>query len=219
MLARTSSQDKASPLLLQVLIQLLKTAKQERKAFIAAISRFKKAVIQDEYRDDLIAVAVLIETIRRIKTTPNEIFFVFSVQEEVGLRGATTSAYGIDPEIGISVDVTLTGDTPKGVKMEVGLGKGPAIKVRDGGMLSDPRLVRLLVDEAERNHLPYQLEILEGGTTDARAMQVTRLGVPVCCVSIPCRYVHSQVEMVDLDDVENAVKLLVSFLSQPISLP
>ena len=169
--------------------------------------------------DDRVAVAVLIETLKQIKSTPNELYFVFSVQEEVGLRGATTSAYDVDPEIGISVDVTLTGDTPKGVKMEVGLGKGPTVKVRDGGMLSDPRLVRLLSEEAESQGIPYQLEILEGGTTDARAMQVTRAGVPVCCVSVPCRYVHSQVEMVDIDDVENAVKLLVSFLSKPVALP
>jgi len=100
----------------------------------------------------------------------------------------------------------------------VGLGKGPAIKVRDGGMLSDPRLVRVLADEAEKNEIPYQLEILEGGTTDARAMQVTKIGVPVCCVSVPTRYVHSQVEMVDIDDVQNSIKLLVSFLSKPITL-
>jgi endoglucanase len=168
--------------------------------------------------DDRVAAAVLIETLRQIKKTPHELDFVFTTQEEVGTRGATTAAYGLDPDLGISCDVTGTGDTPKGITMEVSLGKGPTIKVRDGGMLSDPRLVRCMVEAAEKAGLPYQLEVLEGGTTDARAIQLTRAGVPSGCVSIPCRYIHSPSEMTDIDDVENAVRLLVAFLSQPVHL-
>jgi putative aminopeptidase FrvX len=168
--------------------------------------------------DDRIGVAVLIEVMRNLKTSPHELYFVFSTQEEVGLRGATTAAYAIDAEIGISVDVTGTGDTPRAAKMEVSLGKGPAVKVRDGGMLSDPRLVRWMADTAEKAKLPYQLEILEGGTTDARVMQLTRAGMPAGCVSIPTRYVHSPSEMVDYDDVQNAVRLLVALLSKPVVL-
>ncbi len=166
--------------------------------------------------DDRIGVAVLVETLRTFEKSPHELFFVFSTQEEVGLRGATTSAYGIDPEIGIAVDVTLTGDTPRGSKMEVSLGKGPAIKVRDGGMLADQRLVRKMVETAEKAKLPYQMEVLEGGTTDARAIQMTRSGVPAGCISIPCRYVHSPSEMVDYNDVKNTVLLLKSLLSGPL---
>ncbi|HEY9075919.1 MAG TPA: M42 family metallopeptidase [Anaerolineaceae bacterium] len=168
--------------------------------------------------DDRIAAAILVETLKNLTSSPHELYFVFSTQEEVGLRGATTAAYGIDPEIGISVDVTATGDTPKSSKMEVGLGKGAAIKVRDGGMLSDPRLVQAMIDAAERVSLPYQLEVLEGGTTDARAMQISRSGMPAGCVSIPCRYLHSPSEMVDYQDVQGAVSLLVELLSQPIRL-
>lgn len=168
--------------------------------------------------DDRVGVAVEMEVMRQLKNTPHEIFFVFSTQEEVGTRGAATSAFGIEPEIGLSVDVTLTGDTPKGIKMAVALGNGPAIKVRDSGMLSDPRLVRQMVKNAEENKLPYQLEVLEMGTTDARAIQMTRSGVPSICVSIPCRYVHTPSEMVDMDDVDNAVKLILAFLSNPIEL-
>ncbi len=168
--------------------------------------------------DDRIGVAVQIEVMRQLKETPHEIFFVFSTQEEVGLRGATTSAYGVDPEIGLSIDVTLTGDTPKSIKMAVSLGKGPAIKVRDSGMLADPRLVKQFIQVAEKNQIPYQLEVLEAGTTDARAIQLTRSGVPAGCISIPCRYVHSPSEMVDFDDVENAVRLILSFLSDSIKL-
>jgi putative aminopeptidase FrvX len=166
--------------------------------------------------DDRIAVAVLVETLRKLSgdgsSSPHELFFVFSVQEEVGLRGATTAAFGIDPDLGLAVDVTRTGDTPRSIKMEVGLGKGPAIKVRDGGMLADPRVVDWMVRKAEQVQLPYQLEVLEAGTTDARAMQVSRAGVPTGCLSIPCRYIHSPSEMVDYNDVQNGVKLLVELL-------
>ena len=133
-------------------------------------------------------------------------------------RGAITAAYGVDPEIGLAVDVTGTGDTPKARKMEISLGKGPGIKVRDGGMLADPRVVEWMVRAAEAQHLPYQLEVLEGGTTDARAMQVTRAGVPAGCLSIPCRYVHSPSEMVDFNDVQNAVRLMTALISQPVIL-
>jgi endoglucanase len=168
--------------------------------------------------DDRIGVAVAIETLRQLKSTPHEVSFVFSVQEEVGLRGATTSAFGVDPDIGVAIDVTASGDTPKGLKMEVGLGKGAAVKVRDGGMLSDPRVVDWMVKAAEKKNVPYQLEILEGGTTDARAIQTSRAGVPAGCLSIPCRYVHSPSEMVDYNDVQNGVKLLVAMLSQPVQI-
>jgi tetrahedral aminopeptidase len=170
--------------------------------------------------DDRIGVAVLIETLHLLKDTPHQLFFVFSTQEEVGCRGATTATYMIDPDLGLSVDVTGTGDTPRRskVRMEVGLGKGPAIKVRDGGMLSDRRVVDWMVGGSEKHGLPYQLEILEGGTTDARSMQISRAGVPVGCLSIPCRYIHSPSEMVDYGDVQNAVKLLLELLGQPVKL-
>ena len=165
--------------------------------------------------DDRVCVAVLIETLRQLQSSPHELYFVFSTQEEVGTRGATTAAYGIDPEIGIAVDVTMTGDTPRGLKMEVALGKGPAIKVKDGGMLADPRLVQAMIACAEKNDIPYQREILLGGSTDARAMQISRAGMAAGCVSVPTRYIHSPSEMVDLKDVENAVRLLIALLSEP----
>jgi endoglucanase len=163
--------------------------------------------------DDRVGAAVLIETLKQLDQTPNQVSFVFSTQEEVGLRGATTAAFGIDPDIALSVDVTGTGDTPKGSRMAVSLGKGPAIKVRDGGMLSDPRIIDWMVKTAESSDIPYQLEILEGGTTDARAMQLTRAGVPAGCLSVPCRYIHSPSEMVDYNDVQNAVRLMLQLIA------
>lgn len=168
--------------------------------------------------DDRVSVAILIDVLHKLKKTPHEVYFVFTTQEEVGIRGVVTAAYGIDPDLGIAVDVTATGDTPKGLRMEVKLGEGPAIKVRDGGMISDPRVVRWMAATAEAVKIPYQLEILEGGSTDARGIQLTRAGVPVGCVSIPCRYIHTPSEMVDYHDVQNAVALLVELISKPIRL-
>ncbi len=168
--------------------------------------------------DDRIGVAVGIEALKRLRKSPHEIYFVFSVQEEVGLRGATTSAYGLEPDIGLAIDVTGSGDTPKGLKMDVSLGNGPAIKVRDGGMIADRRVVDWMVQRAEASKIPFQLEILEFGTTDARAIQISRVGVPAGCLSIPCRYVHSPSEMVDIRDVKQSVALLVGLLENPVDL-
>jgi tetrahedral aminopeptidase len=169
--------------------------------------------------DDRVGVALLIETLKKLKETPHQIYFVFSVQEEVGVRGATTAAFGVDPDLGLAVDVTRTGDTPKGIIMAVSLGKGPAIKVKDSGMIADPRVVEWMVNTASREKLPYQLEVLEGGSsTDARAIQLTRAGVPSGCLSIPCRYVHSPSEMIDHNDIQNALQLMLTLLSKPINL-
>jgi endoglucanase len=168
--------------------------------------------------DDRIAVAVMIAALGKLKKSPNELNFVFTVQEEVGVRGAATAAFGIAPDLGLAVDVTRTGDTPKGVKMEVALGKGPAVKIKDAGMIADPRVVDWMITTAQKAKIPYQMEVLERGGTDARAIQLSRAGVPAGCLSIPCRYVHSPSEMVDLTDVENSVRLLVELLSNPVSL-
>jgi endoglucanase len=165
--------------------------------------------------DDRIGVAVMIETLRLLVDSPYQLYFVFTAQEEVGVRGATTAAYSINPDLGLALDVTSTGDTPKGITMAVSLGKGPAIKVKDSGMIVDPRVVNWMVKTAEAAKIPYQLEVLESGGTDARSIQLTRAGVPAGCLSIPCRYVHSPSEMVDLNDVENAVKLLLQLVSNP----
>jgi putative aminopeptidase FrvX len=168
--------------------------------------------------DDRVGCAVAIAALQKLKNTPNDVYFVFTTQEEVGTRGAQTSAYGIDPDLGFSIDVTGWGDTPGQRDFDVALGKGPAIKIRDGGMLSDPRVVKWMIRAAEKEKIPYQREVLLGGTTDARAMQLVRAGVPVGCISIPCRYVHSPSEMVDYRDVENAVRLVVALLRAPAKM-
>ncbi len=213
-----------APSLEQCFIDVGATGKKDCPVKVGDVCGFERPFLDLKKRivaksmDDRIACAVLIETMRLLKNSPYELYFVFTTQEEVGVRGATTSAFGIDPDLGLAVDVTATGDTPKGSRMEVGLGKGPAIKVKDAGMLADPRVVEWMVKAAEKAKLPYQREVLEGGSTDARAIQLTRGGVPAGCLSIPCRYVHTPSEMVDYDDVQNAVKLLKALLSAPVTL-
>jgi len=166
--------------------------------------------------DDRIGCAVLIELLRRLEETPHDLYVVFAVQEEVGLRGARTSAYGIEPDLAIAVDVTSTGDTPEAKPMAVKLGEGPAVKVKDSGMIAHRGVRQLMVDRAEEAGIPYQLEVLERGTTDAAVMQLVRAGVPAGCLSVPCRYVHSPSEMVDERDVENSVRLLLEVAQKPL---
>jgi endoglucanase len=168
--------------------------------------------------DDRIGVAVLIETLRRMKDSPNEVYFVFTAQEEVGTRGATTSTYDIDPEIGLAIDVTPTGDTPNEWRSNAELGKGAAIIVKDGELISEPRVVEWLETTANKARIPVQRTVQLVGGTDARSMQLSRAGVLAGSICIPCRYAHSPSEMVDLDDVENAVKLVVALLSKPLEL-
>ena len=168
--------------------------------------------------DDRVGVLVAIEALRALKTTPHDVYFVFTTQEEVGTRGAGTSAFGVDPDIGIAVDVTPTGDSPDALKMEMKLGGGACIKFKDNGALSDPRVVQWMIRTAEKHKIPYQREVLLLGGTDAHAIQLTRAGVPVGCISIPVRYVHSPSEMVDYKDVQSSVKLLTALLSEPIEL-
>lgn len=172
--------------------------------------------------DDRIGCVVAIEAMRRLKAgkgTPNEVYFVFTVQEEVGLRGARPAAFGLEPDFGIAIDVTATADTPRpGVKLEVKLGEGTAIKVHDMGLVVPPAVKALMIDTAKANDIPYQLELLSLGSTDAAGISLSRSGVPAGCISVPCRYVHTTSETVDLGDVEASVDLLVALLEKPFEL-
>ena len=164
--------------------------------------------------DDRIGCAVLIQTLRELESSPHELLAVFTAQEEVGTRGAATAGYGLEPEIILAIDVTATGDFPQATPMEVALGKGPAIKVMDRRMIAHPKVRGWLENTARANDIPYQLEVLEFGSTDASAVQVSRAGVPAGTVSIPCRYVHTPSQMADYNDACGAVRLLVSALGE-----
>jgi tetrahedral aminopeptidase len=200
------------------------TSKQDSPVQIGDTAGFFRPLVQSGPRwiskamDDRSGCAVILEMLRALKSIPHDLYAVFTVQEEVGMRGARTSTFGVDPDLALAVDVTMTGDTPESRTMAVSLGQGPAIKIKDSGMLAHPAVKDLLIQTAEREGIPYQREILERGTTDATAMQLTRSGIPAGVVSIPCRYVHTNSEMVDSGDMENAARLLAAVLSNPISL-
>lgn len=162
--------------------------------------------------DDRIACALLVKVMQDLGETKDTVIAVFSTQEEVGCRGAKTAAYAVQPDVGIALDVTANGDTPETKLPSVNLGDGAAIKVMDRGSMSHPEVVDALLEAGKRAGVKTQLEVLPFGGTDASAMQLTRSGVRVGTVSIPCRYVHSACEVIDLRDVEAARQLLLAYL-------
>ena len=169
--------------------------------------------------DDRIGCVVALEAMRKLNgSAPNECYFAFTVQEEVGLRGAKTAAQGVQPDIGIAIDVTGSGDQIRGLKMAVKLGGGAAIKVHDPGLVVPVGIKNWMVERCQADGIPYQLELLAGGTTDASAIQLTDAGVPSGCISIPTRYLHTTSETVDMGDVRACIDLLAGLLANPIEI-
>jgi len=165
------------------------------------------------YMDNRVSCAILLETMTRIPAENlNDLYFVFTVQEEVGLRGARTAAYAVDPDYGIAVDVTDVDDTPGSEKNgTVQLGKGAAIKVMDSSVISHPDVVNKLSALAQEKGIAVQRDILRAGGTDAGAMHVSRMGVRSGGISVPCRYIHTPVEMTDIEDFKACVALSTAF--------
>ncbi len=166
--------------------------------------------------DNRVGVAVMIEALKRTKSDAT-IYAVATVQEEVGLKGARTSAFALEPKAAIAIDSCVAADFPgsESAHMDVKLGKGAAITVVDAsgrGLIASPRVLRWLTETAEKFSIPYQLEVAEGGTTDATAIHLTKSGIPAGVVSVPARYIHSPVEVVDLQDVESAVEIVTKAL-------
>ncbi|KON31221.1 hypothetical protein AC482_01595, partial [miscellaneous Crenarchaeota group-15 archaeon DG-45] len=167
--------------------------------------------------DDRVGVCVVIETMKQLAGEAIEanVYGVPVVQEEVGCRGAQVAAYRIAPDMAIAVDVTSALDIPGVPEREhvTRIGAGPAIKIMDQvyflGLISNPRIRELLVSTAEEEGIPYQMEILGRGSTDAATIHLTREGVPSGVISIPTRYIHSY-ELISVKDVVNAVKLLTA---------
>ena len=162
--------------------------------------------------DDRSACALQLKTLLELGPCKDTVIGVFSVQEEVGCRGARTASFALEPDVGIALDVTAWGDTPETDQPAVCLGKGIGVKVMDRGSISNPALRDRLMSLAEEKGIPYQREVLPFGGTDASSMQTSRGGIPVCTLSIPCRYVHSALETVDLRDMEAGVALLKAYL-------
>jgi len=174
-------------------------------------------VVVGKALDDRSGCWVLIEALRRLEAPAVTVLAVFSVQEEVGLRGATTSAYALEPDVGVALDTTLAVDTP-GTPEHLAvtkLGQGVAIKVRDSSSVSHGWLVDAMADLATERAIAHQFEVLPLGGTDAGAIQRSRAGVASVTLSNPSRYVHTVTEMLAKADLEAAVALLTAFLSTP----
>lgn len=170
--------------------------------------------------DDRLGCAIQIEAMRRIRDTgtPHTIYFAFTVQEEVGTRGAEPAAYGIAPDFGLALDVSPTGDQPHGRPIAIRLGGGAAIKARDMSLITPPAVKDLMIRRAEEAGIPYQIEVLTGGGTDAKVIQVAHSGVPTGAILVPVRHVHTPGETVDRGDMQAALSLLVAVLSQEITV-
>ena len=162
--------------------------------------------------DDRIGCVTLIEIARRVTAPRDDLYYVFTVQEEVGCRGAKTVAFAIMPDVAIAYDVTGTGDAQGAKPMAVKLGGGAAIKLKDSSVLCNTELVAALKRTAEAKKIPHQLEILSSGGTDTSSMQMAGSGCVAGALSVPTRYIHSGVEMIDLGDVEACVALTVAYL-------
>jgi putative aminopeptidase FrvX len=169
--------------------------------------------------DDRVGCVIQVEVMRRLaKQTPHEIHFVFTVQEELASQGAMTSAFAIQPDVSIALDVTGSGDLPEAMPFPVVLGKGPAIRASDSRMLAHPGVKNWMARTAEAEDIPYQLEVITGITTDAEKMQQAGAGSAAGVLSVPCRHIHTPSEMVDAEDVEHTIELMVALLSGPIDL-
>ena len=168
--------------------------------------------------DNRVGCAILIEVMKQVESEAT-IYGVGTVQEEVGLKGAKTSAFRINPDMALALDVTISGDHP-GIKEEdapAQAGKGPAIILTDAsgrGLITHPQVKELLISTADEEGIPYQLEVSDGGTTDASSIHLTREGIPTGVISPASRYIHTPVSVVSLDDVENAVKLILAVLKR-----
>jgi putative aminopeptidase FrvX len=164
--------------------------------------------------DDRAGIVALLEAFKSIDPKDVDVYFVAAVQEEVGLKGARVAAYNVSPDVAFAVDVTTANDVPGSEPKEkvAEVGKGPAITVSDGrsssGLITHPKLLKLIIEVAKKNNIPYQLSVMSGGTTDGAIIALTKEGVPTATISIPTRYIHSPVEVLSLKDLMFTSKLI-----------
>lgn len=173
-----------------------------------------EGAVSAPYLDDRLGVLILLEALRQARDTSVEIHAAVTVQEEVGLRGARIGAYATEPDVGIALDVTIAADIPgTGPDQQVSrVGHGVAFGIMDSSAIADPRLVTKFKELAEKHSIPFQVEILSRGGTDAGAMQMARTGASVITVSTPVRYIHTVNEMASVDDIQATIDVVARFL-------
>lgn len=164
--------------------------------------------------DDRIGCAVLVEAAKLAKKVKYDTYYVFTVQEEVGCRGSKAAANAILPDYSVACDVTPTYDTAGAQPGEVKLGGGAAIKIKDSSVICSKAIVDRLTALAEERKISYQYEVLVAGGTDTSSMQTAGAGSYAGCISVPCRYVHSPVEIIDAKDLEDSAKLFAAFIEE-----
>lgn len=167
--------------------------------------------------DNRISVFILIEVLKKLKSVPYDTYAVFTVQEEIGIRGANVAALAIQPDFGFGLDTTIAFDTPGASAHErvTELGKGTAIKIMDAGTVCDTRMVRFMKEKANKKSIKWQPEILTAGGTDTSGIQRMNPGGSIAgAVSIPTRYIHSVIEMAHKEDIQNSIELLEVCLSE-----
>ncbi|MCD8391253.1 MAG: M42 family metallopeptidase [Firmicutes bacterium] len=178
-------------------------------AFVGGYHKSRDTIVSKAL-DNRVGCYVALESAKRLKESAADMYYVFTTQEEVGLRGAKTAAYTVAPDYAIALDVTDTGDTPEAPKMPVKLGGGAAIKVMDRSVLCDADIRETMRAAAQKDGILYQLEIMTDGGTDAGAIHLSRGGVKTGGISVPARYIHSPSEMVSDKDVKACIALAVS---------
>ena len=170
--------------------------------------------------DDRIGAFIFMEAIRRIKEGkidhPNTVYGAATVQEEVGLRGATTIAHVVDPDVAIVLEVDIAGDVP-GIKPQEAptkMGEGPSLLTYDRSMIPNQPLKEFVIKVAKEVGIPLQLSQVSGGGTDAGRIHVSRAGCPSVVISVPTRHIHSHVGLLSLEDVDNAIRLVIELLKR-----
>ena len=164
--------------------------------------------------DDRAGCYILIEALKKMNNPYNDVYCVFSVQEEVGLRGATVAANRIKPEIGIALDVTIASDYPNSAVGSNKLGGGAAVKISDGSVICDEYLVDEMISCSEENEIKYQRDVIDGGGTDAGAINRSNYGVKATGISVPMRYVHGPNGFVNMVDIDASIELLAKYVDR-----
>ncbi len=184
--------------------------------FDVKFSRLRGDVVMGKAFDNRAGCVALIEALKLLKDDDYAICAVGTVQEEVGLRGVTTAAFGVDPDIALVLDVCIAGDVP-GVRefdTSVKIGKGPSLMISDSGLVTHPKILRWLIESAEEEKIPVQLESAQAGSTDAARIYLTKQGIPSGNISIPTRYIHSPVAMLSIKDIDSSAKLTVAAIKR-----
>ena len=166
--------------------------------------------------DDRVGVFVIISVLKMLKDSDVNVVAAFSTQEEVGLRGARLTAWKSDAKYGLALECTAASDVPGTPEhlYSTSLGKGPAITIADRSVIAHPKIVRLLIETAEENDIPYQFKSVVAGGTDAGVISLTKGGIPSGVVSVPARYIHGPAAIADLRDIENTISLVYHFVKK-----